>query len=56
MENPPVVEEKDNDELDYYYDEEDEYTDDWEEATSEESLYKESIVNDVKGSRFIFLL
>ncbi|XP_032905648.1 amyloid-like protein 2 isoform X1 [Amblyraja radiata] len=47
VENPPVVEEKDNDELDYYYDE-DEYTDDWEEATSEESLYKESIVNDVK--------
>ncbi|XP_051895706.1 amyloid-like protein 2 isoform X3 [Pristis pectinata] len=48
VERDPVVEEKDNDNLDYDYDEEDEYADDWEEAISEENLYKENIVNDVK--------
>ncbi|XP_072885705.1 amyloid beta precursor like protein 2 isoform X5 [Hemitrygon akajei] len=48
VEGNPVVEEKDNDEQDYDYDEEDEYNDDWEEATSEENLYKENIVNNEK--------
>ncbi|XP_069750464.1 amyloid beta precursor like protein 2 isoform X2 [Narcine bancroftii] len=47
LEINPVAEE-DNDELDYDYDEEDEYVDNWEEVTSEENLYKENIVNDVK--------
>ncbi|XP_062894461.1 amyloid-like protein 2 isoform X5 [Mobula hypostoma] len=48
VEGNPVVEEKDNDEQDYDYDEEDEYNDDWEEAISEENLYKENIVNNEK--------
>ncbi|XP_067909863.1 amyloid-like protein 2 isoform X2 [Heterodontus francisci] len=35
-------------ELDYDYSEEDEYTDDWVDESSEEDLYKKNIVNDVK--------